>query len=114
MALLCFVALLGTQALGGVRGYISECGGVQEWTVLDPCSAGGEEVPPHEQVREDVQIRLLPAVVAPEIVAVLVAELDDKFCAAVSRPAPSLDAAGVIEAGPPPGVAVARTVVLLI
>jgi hypothetical protein len=112
--LLCFVALLGTQALGGVRGYVSDCGGTSEWTVLDPCSTSGDDAPPHEQVREDVQIRLLPAVVAPETVPVLMAVLDDGFCDVVFSRALARDAAGAVGAGPPPGVAVARTVVLLI
>lgn len=114
MALLCFIALFGTQALGGVRGYVSDCGGATEWTVLDPCSTNGGEVPPHEQVREDVQIRLLPPLLAPELVPVLMTVLGDVFCDVVSSRAPALDAVGEMGAGPPPGVVVARTVVFLI
>jgi hypothetical protein len=112
--LLCFIALLGTQALGGVRGYISDCGGATEWTVLDPCSTSGEDAPPHEQVREDVQIRLLPMLMAPELVPVLMAVLGDELDDLVFSRAPALDAVGEVEAGPPPGVVVARTVVFLI
>lgn len=113
MALLCFVALLGTQALGGVRGYVSDCGGAQEWTVLDPCSAGGDEVPPHEQVREDVQIRLFAALMAPAHVPVLVAVLGE-MGNGWSAPWMGRVVHAEKDVGPPQGVAVARTVVLLI
>lgn len=113
--MLCFVALLGSQALGGVvRGYLSDCSESMQWTVLDPCSSSGEEAPPHQQVREDVQIRLLPALIAPELVPVLMAVLGDELYDLGSSRAPALDAVGEVGAGPPPGVAVARTIVLLI
>ena len=102
------------QAFGGVRGYISDCGDAQEWAVVDPCAQSGEDTPcNHEQVREDVQVRLLPAFVVPAHVPVLIAVLGEESIDALSvqcgQTSPRVE-----DVGPPLGVAVARTVVLLI
>ena len=116
LALLCLIALLGVQVCGGVRGYVSDSSGAVEWMVQDPCSdedgAGGTT--DHEQVRDDVQVRLRPALEAPAHVPVLAAVLEDDAFGALPSFLPSHIAARDRNVGPPPGVMVARTVVLLI
>ena len=130
LALLCFIALIGAQALGGVRGYVCDCSGTTEWTMQDHCYGphhadchrdgsqdGGDgtgDRKNHEQVGYEVQVRLLPALEAPALVPVLVAVLDDPAFdlspAHLSTPA----MLGNEGAGPPRSVVVARTTVLLI
>ena len=67
----------------------------------------------HQEVREEVQSRLASTLEAPALVPLLVAVLENEFAVVpVSNFSP--DAAAKWSRGSPPGVAVARTVVLLI
>ena len=132
LALLCLIALLGTQAFGNARGYVCDCTGAVEWTALDHCEGphganchresatggahdeGAGQRKDHEQLRDDVQVRLLPAIQAPMHVPVLLAV----FEVALLEVRPMNFAIGGAVAdedlGPPPGLTVARTIVLLV
>jgi hypothetical protein len=123
LALLCLIALFGAQVCGGVRGYWCDSAGVTAWAVQDPCFAsmnpqgegdGDGEPVDHEQVRDDVQMRLLPALVAPVHVPMLIAVLDEDPVRSLACSFLARGANGHEAAGPPSGVAVARTIVLLI
>lgn len=68
----------------------------------------------HQEVREEVQSRLISTLEAPALVPMLVAVLENEYATSVPPPAFSHGAAARWSRGSPPGVAVARTVVLLI
>jgi hypothetical protein len=133
--LLCVTALLGAQVFGMVRGYVCDCTGRMQWTAQDHCHGphhgdchrdeapghehqegeGAGDRRDHEQVRDEVDSRLVqPAVDAPSLVPVLVAVFGGE--ALWTAPVVRRSASDEIPAdtGPPPGVAVARTTVLLI
>jgi len=135
LALLCLTALFGAQVFGVVRGYVCDCTGLMQWTAQDHCHGpdhdnchrdeapghehregdGAGERRDHEQVRDEVDSRLVqPSVDAPSLVPVLIAVFGGEAlwtAPVVMRPAWDEVPA---DTGPPPGVAVARTTVLLI
>lgn len=135
LAVLCLIALLGAQVFGSGRGYVCDCAGVVEWTALDHCDgphgtechretsakdANGAHQDSdgarkdHEQLRDEVQVRLLPVIQAPMHVPVLLAVME-LLVPAMSSVDFTIGSAVVVEdLGPPPGVTVARTVVLLV
>lgn len=134
LAVLCCAALLCAQAFGVVRGYWCDCTGRGEWTAQDHChgphhgdchrperpgkehreGAGAGERQEHQQVRDDFEGRCVPAVAAPSAAPVLLAVLCEVLTWS-ERIAPAVHCADVdVGARPPPGVAVARTTVLLI
>jgi hypothetical protein len=134
LALLCLTALLEAQVFGVARGYLCNCAGLPEWTTQDHChgphgldchrgetsgqsheeSDGASDRRDHEQVRDEVQSRLTASIEAPALVPILVAF----FGAEVVWPMDVLPAVSVadvdVDTGPPLGVAVVRTTVLLI
>ena len=132
LTLLCLTALLVMQAVGGSHAYLCDCGGRITWTQVDHCHGPHsidchdrepavphqeEEAPgdrhDHEQVVQELLLRSVESFQVPAVVPVLLTwmpelpEWQDTFTA-FRGPlvAP--------EASPPPGVAVARTVVFLI
>ena len=126
--MLCFIALLSAQAFGVVRGYRCDCSGMWEWTVQDHCHGphhgdchgdalhNEDESGPekdHEQVRDDVQFQIPVAIEAPALVPVLVAVLSEELVEFQPR-AVLIRSTPEGGARPPPGVFVARTIVLLI
>jgi len=134
LTVLCCAALLCAQAFGVSRGYWCDCEGQVEWTAQDHChgphhdDCHDDEAPGHEhhdeesagdrlqhqQVRDDVQGRCLPAIAVPCAVPVLLTVFheDSEWSSRVFPVAPRAD--WDVGTGPPPGVAVARTTVLLI
>src|SRR5687767_3294114 len=97
-ALVCFAALMSTHVFGVARGYQCDCTGRVEWTAQDHChgphdadchgdEASGQvpdhsddtgERRDHEQVREDMRLRLVQSLEAPALVPVLIAVWGEK------------------------------------
>jgi hypothetical protein len=134
LTVLCCAALLCAQAFGLSRGYWCDCGGRVEWTAQDHChgphdtschqdetaslghaeSDGLGERREHQEVRDKVQSRLVPMLETPLLVPLLVTVLENEFFVSMPVPALTSGAAARWSRGSPPGVVVARTVVLLI
>ncbi len=134
LTVLCVAALLSAQACGLARGYRCDCTGQVEWTAQDHChgphhdSCHRDEAPGHEhhegdgsgerhehqQVRDDVEGRCVTAAGAPCAAPVLLAVFHEvlNWSERVFPAAPRADVD--VGTGPPPGVSVARTTVLLI
>jgi hypothetical protein len=133
--LLCLTALVVAQVFGVTRGYECDCTGLMQWTAQDHCHGpdhdgchrgdapghehgegdGGGERRDHEQVLDEVDSRLVQSFFdVPTLVPVLFAILGGE--ALWTAPAVMRSAWDDLPAdtGPPPGVAVARTTVLLI
>lgn len=133
LAVLCVFAVIGAQLFGVARGFVCDCGGRSQVVEVSSCSGshgehchmeesesgthdeeGNENRKEHEQVKDDLTGTngQAPHVVipAPVMCAALPALM---FFAPECLPAPREyppDSYG----GPPPGIAVARTVVLRI
>jgi hypothetical protein len=134
LTVLCCAALLCAQAFGVTRGYWCDCSGQAEWTAQDHChgphdaschddaatgpgheeSDGLGERRDHQEVRDEVQSRPVSTLEAPALVPLLVAVLDNEFAASMPARAWPSEAVAKWSRGSPPGVVVARTVVLLI
>jgi hypothetical protein len=134
LAVLGLMALLGAQVFGLTRGYQCDCTGRVEWTAQDHChgphDAGCHEDEPlghihdegdgpgerheHQEVRDDAEARSMPGVTPLNFVPVLLAVFEDerRWTETIVPKTPSADLD--VGTGPPPGVAVARTTVLLI
>jgi hypothetical protein len=132
LTLLCLMALLVVQATGGIHAYLCDCGGQTRWTKVDHCHgphsigchAEDFDVPhqehgdpgdrhEHEQIAQELLLRSVEGLQVPALIPVLLTWMPD-----VSK---WQEASAVVrqllvepEASPPPGVAVARTVVFLI
>lgn len=134
LAVLGLLALLTAQMFGVVRGYQCDCTGRMEWTAQDHCHGphhgdchhdeapghqheennGAGERQDHQQVRDELEVRSLPAVAMPNFAPVLFAVFQEArvWSELVAPPAPRVN--WDVGTGPLPGVAVARTTVLLI
>lgn len=65
-------------------------------------------------MRDEVQSRLVSTLEAPALVPLLVAVLENEFAVSMAMPVLRSEGAAKWSRGSPPGVVVARTVVLLI
>ncbi len=134
LALLCLTALLGAQVFGLARGYRCDCAGLAVWTAQDHCHGphgsdchqdavsdtghhendGAEDRRDHEQVRDEVQSRLSLSIEAPVLVPVPVVFLGGEATWSARILPTGLVIALDKGTGPPWGVTIARTTVLLI
>ncbi len=133
-AVLCLIALFGAQIFGLARGYVCDCAGQTEWTAQDHCAGphgrdchrdvaadhrdnddhGAQNRRDHEQVRDEVQSRLAQSIDVPMPVPFLVVFFGEEAapCEGAAQMASFVQAG--VDFGPPLGVVVARTTVLLI
>ena len=134
LAVLGLLALLSAQVFGLTRGYQCDCTGQVEWTAQDHCHGphdagchddeapghahdegdGSGERHEHQEVRDDAEARSLPGVIPLNFVPVLLAVFEEapRWAGSIVAKTPWAD--WDVGTGPPPGVAVARTTVLLI
>jgi hypothetical protein len=132
LTLLCLVALLGMQAVGGFYAYFCDCGGQRTWTRVDHChgphsidchhhesntphqhDGDSGDRHEHERIIQELQLRSVESLQVPAAIPVLLSWMPDAF---EWRDA-SVTASDFLvepESSPPPGVTVARTVVFII
>ena len=134
LILLTLLAVVALQATGVARGYFCRCSGETTWTQTDHCDGphsnachpsgkiqtggpahndqGSSEREDHDQVRDELQGQLAhQSLSAPALIPVLLDLLPDLAGSWQPVSAPAETARNM---GPPPGVVIARTVVLLI